>query len=289
MIAIVLSGGLGNQLFQYAFIYNQHKRLNTPFFLVKNGLPIDLYRYFELEMNFFYGLDRVFFNHRGFKLLFSHHLRRGFYNRVCNLLTPRHLMVSMSEDPADVLNKAQNGTLYFGFFQSESYFKDYAAGLLNRFSIKRKYLKAYSEKFSWLKKHTSVVVIHIRMTDYKAAGENEESLILPLSYYHQIIGEIHTPANFYVIMSDDTAAVRKEFDYLEAKYFSGESEIIDFQLMMNADICVIANSTFSWWAAYLNKKKNKSVYCPKHFLGFNKGEDYPAKIYPANWVTVPVL
>jgi len=289
MIAIVLSGGLGNQLFQYAFIYNQHKKLNTAFFLVKNGTPIDLYKYFELEKNFFYRLDKLLFDHAGFKLLFSHYLRRGFYNRVCNRLTKRHILIDINEDPNSVLQKADDNALYYGFYQSEIYFKGSADEILKAYSIKPKYLKAYDQKFSWLKKYQSVVVIHIRMADYKTAAGNKDSLILPLGYYHKVIREIHAPDNFYVIMSDEINTIQKEFDYLENKYFSNESEIVDFQLMMNADVCIIANSTFSWWAAYLNNKKNKKVYCPKHFLGFLKGEDHPAEIYPENWVQVPVF
>jgi hypothetical protein len=289
MIAIVLSGGLGNQLFQYAFIYNQHKKLNTPFFLVKNGTPIDLYKYFELEKNFFYCLDKSLFDYTGFKLFFSHYLRRGFYEWVCNRLTRQHIMTGINEDPGNVLQKAKNNALYFGFFQSETYFKQYADELLKAYSVKSKYLKAYNRKFNWLKQYQSVVVIHIRMADYKAASGNGDSLVIPLNYYHKVIKEVYSANNFYVIMSDEINTISKEFDYLENKYFSNESEIIDFQLMMNADICIIANSTFSWWAAYLNNKKNKTVYCPKHFLGFLRGEDNPAQIYPESWVQVPVF
>lgn len=288
MIAIVLSGGLGNQLFQYAFIYNQHKKLNTPFFLIKIGAPIDLYKYFELEKNFFYYLDKLLFDHAGFKLFFSHYLRRSFYNKVGNRLTKQHIVIDISEEPDAVLQKAQNSTLYYGFYQSETYFKEYADELLKAYSIKQKYVKAYSKKFSWLKEYPRVVVIHIRMTDYKTAGGNGESLVLPLNYYHKVIKEIHTDNNFYVIISDETSTIHKEFDYLENKYFSDESEIVDFQLMMNADICIIANSTFSWWAAYLNNNKNKMVYCPKFFIGFSKGEDNPPQIYPESWIQVPV-
>ena len=61
------------------------------------------------------------------------------------------------------------------------------------------------------------------------------------------------------------------------------SEIIDFQLIMNADIAIIANSSFSWWAAYLNAKEHKIVYAPKYWLGFKVDKEIPEKIMSVNW------
>ena len=66
--------------------------------------------------------------------------------------------------------------------------------------------------------------------------------------------------------------------YKNAKYVH-ESEIVDFQLLMNADICVISNSTFAWWGAYLNRKVHKMVMAPKYFLGFHDGKEFPNGIY----------
>jgi len=292
MIAIETSGGLGNQLFEYAFIYNQHKRLNTAFFLMKSGVPLSLYEYFELEKNVFYYIDRCFFNHRGYKLFFSHYLRAVFYRLIVKLTINSQRTVDNREDPAGVLGRLTDGTLYQGYFQSGAYHSEHQDELPKIFMVREKYRKTFSKRFAWLTKYQTVVALHVRRTDYKSdlgylnLGGND--LSLPLSYYHKVISGIHHENNFYVILSDDIASLRNEFDYLDNKYFSEESEITDFQLMMNADICIIANSTFSWWAAYLNQKKNKVIFCPKHFLGFLAGVDYPAGIYPASWTQVPV-
>jgi hypothetical protein len=293
MVGIEISGGLGNQLFEYAFIYNQHRKLKTGFFLMKTGVPISLYKYFELEKNLFYYIDSLFFNYYGFKLFFSHYLRSAFYSAIVKLSVKRRVTVDNKESPTDVISRSIDNTLYNGYFQSVAYHAESQGNLQEIFQIRHKYSRAFSKQFAWLSKHKTVVAIHIRKTDYKTdlgyLNLGGDDLSLPLSYYHKLIRKIHEANNFYVILSDEIDSLESEFHYLENKHFSKENEITDFQLMLNADICVIANSTFSWWAAYLNKKENKIIYCPKHFLGFLAGIDYPAAIYPASWTQVPVI
>ena len=291
MICIDLTGGLGNQLFEYAFIYNQHKKLNTRFFLIKSGAPIEIYKYFELEKNLFYYIDRIFFNHEGFKLFFSHYLRGLFYNAICKYFINGDIKAGNADDPEKTLIE-KDKIYYHGYFQSEIYFRENASAVIKAFTLKKKHTNLYWKRFGWLSSKKTVVTVHIRLSDFKTAfdylelGSND--LSLPFHYFHKLIKELHQVNNFYVFISDDIEALKSEFSYLENKYFSKEDSITDFQLMMNADVCVIANSTFSWWAAYLNSKANKIVYCPRHFLGFLKGEDYPNKIYPDNWIKVSV-
>jgi len=104
-----------------------------------------------------------------------------------------------------------------------------------------------------------------------------------------LINKIHHENNYYIFISDEPGLIADEFDYLTEKLVSTDTAIVDFQHMLTADICVVANSTFSWWAAYLNKNPAKLIYCPKHFLGFKISEEYPVNIYPDEWTPVSVL
>ena len=291
MISIALSGGLGNQMFEYAFIYAQHKQLGKPFFITKTGGTIILYKYFKLDRNKFYWVDRFIFDHEGFKLFFSHYLRNAFYNGIGKSLKKHQVIADNWNDPNEVLTGVKSPAEYYGYFQSEKYFAG-KANLDDIFEIRPKYVKVYNEKFAWLKKYKTVVAVHVRRTDYaNALGHlnlGGDNLILPLTYYHNTISKIHSDENFYVFISDDIKGTASAFSYLNNTYFSAENEIIDFQLMLNAHTCIIANSTFSWWAAYLNSQKNKVVYCPEHFLGFLKGTDYPVDIYPPEWIKITV-
>ena len=78
-------------------------------------------------------------------------------------------------------------------------------------------------------------------------------------------------------LSDDMPFVKTAFPARSNFFFVSNSEIIDFQLIMNADIAIISNSTFAWWAAYICKKKNH-VIAPKNWFGFRIGREHPTGI-----------
>jgi hypothetical protein len=91
-----------------------------------------------------------------------------------------------------------------------------------------------------------------------------------------------------LFVSDDIAFAKKEFGTKENYFFENNEEIIDFQILLNADILIIANSTFSWWAAWLNNKAGKVIYAPNYFLGFKVKKFSPAgiKVDSWNWIDV---
>lgn len=91
-----------------------------------------------------------------------------------------------------------------------------------------------------------------------------------------------------VFISDEMEEVKKEFAYINDAYFSSHEPIVDMQLLIHADVCIIANSTFGWWGAFLNEKKNKTIYVPAYFLGFKVQKEFPVNIIPTDWVRVAV-
>ncbi|RYD77003.1 MAG: alpha-1,2-fucosyltransferase, partial [Sphingobacteriales bacterium] len=113
------------------------------------------------------------------------------------------------------------------------------------------------------------------------------NISLPTSYYHDAIKETLRDNSFYIIISDDHEFVKKEFSYLDHKYISNCSEIIDLQFLMNADQCIISNSTFGWWGAYLNPK-NPPVVVPKYWLGFAEKVEFPCNIIPKEWKLIEI-
>jgi len=288
MIGVKLNGRLGNQMFQYAFAVTASKKKNSAFFLVKEGEAIEMYKYFKLDKTFFYRLDLLLFNYRGFRLFFSHYLRNIFYSTIG--LGKKKRSVPMDSAPAEVLDSIEDGTIYDGFFQSPLYFKANEQEVLNAFQLKKHLVHAYNEKYKF-PGDKKKVTIHIRRTDYTELahlGLGQSDLTLPFAYYHRVIKQIHSADNFYVFIADDPAAIADEFAYVENKIISADAAIMDFQHMLTADICVIANSTFSWWAAYLNAKPGKEIYCPEYFLGFHVKKEFPKFIYPPEWKQIEV-
>ena len=278
-------------MFQYAFVSSESLKKKEVFFLYKSGQPIELYKYFKLKKNIFYLVDRILFDHKGFKLFFSHYLRQYFYFIIKKIFISNYISSPKGTADPSTINDCYGKTFFNGFFQSPNYFKNYEKEVVKYFELKGSIATSYKKNYSFHKTGKTIVTVHIRKTDFLSLASYDlggPDLSLPLSYYHNLIADIHKNENFYIFISDCPELILNKFDYLSEKHISIDSEIVDFQHMLNADICIIANSTFSWWAAYLNNGKNKLVYCPKYYLGFRLKKEYPVCIYPKSWIEIVV-
>ncbi|WP_316824804.1 alpha-1,2-fucosyltransferase [Pedobacter miscanthi] len=276
MIAVILEGRLGNQLFQYAFAYATSKKLKTNFYLDKSIQPILLTKYFVLY-NRFNLLDQYVFSISGFKNFFTYYLRIYFYYLIRRIYNLKDIEFSDTIMPKIQLNKISRQSIFKGFFQSEEYFEAYKAEILEKLRLKKKYIDLFEEIYFKLEISSKVVVIHLRRGDYLSLD-----IHLPGRYYHNAISLIHNSENFYIIISDDPEFAKIEFNYLPNKYISSHSEIIDLQFLIHADICILSNSSFSWWGAYLNKKKPK-VIAPRYWLGLKEKKECPMGVILDNW------
>jgi Glycosyl transferase family 11 len=275
MIAVTLEGRLGNQLFQYAFIYAAARTLDTSFYLDKSIESFLLPQYFEVKNDFPVLLDNNIFSINGYKNIFSFHFKRAFYTILKKTFRLKELSFYNDQKPVGQLNKLKNQRIYTGYYQSEDYFKQYKNDIINLFTIKPRYKKQFEDLMLSLPVSKKLVVVHIRRGDYI-----NHNFALDAQYFHKAIGRIHTDENYYVFVSDDIAFVRTEFDYIANKYISENTEIIDFQFLSHADICILSNSSFSWWGAYLNTK-SPQVIAPVYWLG--KDEEAPVNIIPLSW------
>jgi len=285
MIAVKLEGRLGNQLFQYAFIYTAAKKLNTGFYIDKSVIPFLLPQYFNIKNDFLYPIDKWFFSINGFKNLFDFHLKKFFYKQLNTLyFGNKKINVINTDQPAIALQQIQNGCLYEGFFQSEKYFENCKDELRRLFTIKKQYTDIFNEFASTRSSSSKKIVIHVRAGDYI-----DLDMALPIVYYKKALANIEVEDAELIFISDDPLLIEREFGYIKHKYISNNTEIIDLQLLMNADVCILSNSSFSWWGAWLNNKAGKIVYAPKNWIGFNKGEEYPVGIgenLGFNWVSI---
>ncbi len=282
MIGVRLEGRLGNQLFQYAFVYAAARKLNARFYVDRYIEPFLLPRYFDLPRDRFSSLNDGLFAVSGFKNLFSHHLRRSFYRSVQQVFGLSDVAISDHELPETELQKLRNGALYTGYFQSERYFADYRDDIRRLFTLRRPFRQRFAQVLPATLPGQRLVVIHVRRGDYV---QNEEHLALPLSYYRKAVATIQSPENVYVIISDDPDFAEAEFADLHPRYISRNEAVIDFQFLVNADICILSNSTFSWWGAYLNTR-NARVLAPRYWSGAHNGHEHPRGILPAGWTTL---
>lgn len=273
MIGVQLHGRLGNQMFQYAFACSIAKKLNISFYLDEYIDNFILTKYFKLP---------------GYNHQFNRLIRK--WNKISN---PKFLKTDGKDNPAEILLQVKNNMLYSGFFQSEVYFNNYKNEIKKAFKIKKSAKREFNNKYnSFFADNNKIVAIHIRRSDYLVLENNElggKDFTLPLSFYNNCLKIITKFDDFKVIfVSDDIEYVKNNFEHKSNFFFESNNEMIDFQILMNADVLIISNSSFSWWAAYLNNKSNKVIYAPKYWLGFKIKKEYPVRITsPAwNWIEV---
>lgn len=290
MIGVIAQGRMGNQLFQYAFAYVTARKLQTDFFIYL----ADSLHYFDLIDDFdrineknikhysrknilrFSDLPFVF---KEFKNPIKYVAKRKIHKNICtwnNTLDENNYL----------LKEISDNTLYSGFFQSEEYLTEFRTEIMKMFAIKNEFRSEFEKNKKYLlgKKY---IAVHIRRTDYKNYGGEELGgldMTLPLSYYRNCLSLISDVDQYNVVfVSDDPEFARAEFGERENHYFESNDEITDFQLLLNADKTIIANSSFSWWAAWLNTKPEKAIYAPEYYLGFRVNKYYPAGIKVKDW------
>jgi hypothetical protein len=277
VIAVRLEGRLGNQLFQYAFIYAASRKLDTTFYLDKSIDGFMLPRYFNVKNDTWRIIDNSIFSVKGYKNIFNIHSKKAFYGFISKLaFRGKHIKVDDRIPPEKALLALKDGCLYEGFFQSEIYFEGFQDDIRALFQVKREHLAAFGSVAGQLDSSKKKIVVHVRRGDYVNLD-----LTLPVSYYKKAIEMIDSTDAEYIFISDDPLFVEAEFGYIQNKYVSTQSEIIDLQFLMNADVCVLSNSSFSWWGAWLNANKSKKIIAPAMWLG--KDIVYPAGVLQRDW------
>lgn len=186
---------------------------------------------------------------------------------------------------------ANRPTMVWGFFQSPEYFAGVEDAIREYFKVKPIF---YTQYRKFLSNHQleegKYLAIHVRRTDYKGftvPGLYGDDFTLPESYYHDAIEKANWRGSV-VFVSDDPDTVNELFPEMDNKIISREDAISDFLIIRHSGACILSNSTFAWWAGWLNNKAQQ-VYCPKYFLGFKEQKEIPVKIYPANWTQLEVV
>ncbi|PWS26410.1 hypothetical protein DHW03_16650 [Pedobacter yonginense] len=278
MIAVRIEGRMGNQLFQYAFAYATAKKLGVKFYLDKSIETYLLIDFFNVKQDAFQFFDTYLFGIKGYKNFFSYRLRAIFYQNLKNLFGLKTEVFSNELDFEIQKFKIKDQLMFQGFFQSEDYFASSKEEIKTLFEVKNHHQVAFKKIAGNFPKDKRIIAIHIRRTDYL-----EMNFALPISYYHDAISEINPDQSFFVFVSDDPKFVENEFHYIKNKYISNHNAITDFQFLIHSDVCIIANSSFSWWGAYLNKKK-ATVIAPKYWSGFSTETEEPKGILLKNWI-----
>ena len=273
MIKVDLWGRMGNQMFQYAFALNTARKFNTKF-LIAPTEQFELLKYFKLDLFTRFCYSNLFFR---------------VYDRLVSRLNTSDL-ISQIDEGAVLL---KNNTSYRGFFQSEKFFSESKEQIKAKFELKKKWINQFSIEHGNLFAHDKKnIVMHFRRTDYSLLGSEANGgsdMRLPMTYYDNCLKLIENIQDYRIIcISDDITFVKDYYKEKTDYLFFSNTAIIDFQMILNADIAIIANSSFSWWAAYLNQRNCRIIYAPKNWLGFKVNQELPVDVIPLHFESINV-
>jgi hypothetical protein len=177
--------------------------------------------------------------------------------------------------------------LFRGYWQSVTYMDGQEERLREELRFRNLPEGNNAEMLARIKGEPCPVSLHIRRGDYRQVSNG--SILLPLEYYHQAIDRMLAldPASRFFVFSDDLDWARENLPRdLPATFVVGNNEEQaheDLRLMSDCKHHIIANSSFSWWGAWLNPDPNKRVIMPKFWMG---AMQTPEGLIPARWETV---
>ena len=260
-----IQGGLGNQLFQYAAALGMSTRLKMPLILDARGYDPNSNRQFNLDG--FEISGRVLRKNNS-----SGHSLTAMANELgLRLYKFRKGQILENQNDYDDRILSANSTAYFsGYWQNESYFIGVSDILRQHLKFKSK-LNVQNSKMLQLIESGPAVAVHVRRGDYLISQENREIYAqLSVSYYARaaklIADRCRQDLSFYVF-SDDPKWAAENIELPGSTMIvdiNGERAAVeDLRLMAACDHNVIANSSFSWWGAWLNANSEKIVVAPK--------------------------
>lgn len=273
MIVVQIIGGLGNQLFQYAAA----KALAIE---KKQDLFLDVSRFESYDLHA-YGL-----NH--FKAITKEYKTPNKYIRkIRSYFKTKVVFVEpMSVFSPEVFSLNADDIFIKGYFQSEKYFIKYEKEIRNDFQITSPLKEITKDALKKIEKVNSVS-LHIRRGDYLTNTIHNTD---KEKYYGKAIEIIESKVEnpVFFVFSDDMDWVTSNFKIKHPTVFIDFNDALtnyeDIKLMASCKHNIIANSSFSWWSAWLNENPNKIVLAPSQW--FNDNTRDTKDIIPDSWIKV---
>ena len=266
-------GRLGNQMFQFAATVGIARKANQGFAFPKEntGVPsvedfndgVRREVYFDLP-KYFPNIERTL---QPLEEIQTYHIAQEPYFHFCpDLFT------------------VPDQTNLMGYFQTEKYFEHCSDLILGFFQFDKDIKKQAENNFPSFPVKLEYVSIHLRRGDY--AGLQQFHPVMDADYYFDAMTQFMDGDYCFLIFSDDIQYAKELFGEQEnIVYIEGNDPAVDMCMMTMCDHNVIANSSFSWWGAWLNDNTNKKVIAPKRWFGpAYKGVHDTKDLYPQSWI-----
>lgn len=257
-----ISDGLGNQMFQYAFAYALAKKTGAQVLIDPLFWGTSLRKY-QLEEFKVTNTKRMVSRGLDYLLGFGPRNGRRFKDKYRQHLIKRNYQLIQEKQVMhcdETLVYPEKPSFYMGFWQSPGYFEAFYEELKKQF-VRKKNISREAIKYDKEIREGVSVALHIRRTDYV---RQEGNAALGLGFYEEALRRMEEQAGDFqlFIFTDDKEFVKKNFNLRKYVLVEGVCDLDEFELMRQCRHHIIANSTFSWWAAYLGENKGGIVYAP---------------------------
>lgn len=180
-----------------------------------------------------------------------------------------------------ILDNENHNTYLNGYWQSEKYFEKHKGIIISELLPSSDTIMKLSHKYPILNRNS--ISLHVRRGDYINQQQNHP--VQPIEYYLKAMEIMGNDYDQLYIFSDDIEWCRQNFNFKNSTYVQNDSELEDFWMMAMCKHNIIANSSFSWWAAYLNSNPDKTVVCPN--LWFGPGLNLSTvDLIPESWLKI---
>lgn len=284
-VVVRILGGLGNQMFQYASAYAIARARNAQLFIDPHDYKKGRERAYLLDI---FEIDQTIIPFRynkkpknPLKWLTETEWKRYQVLEECG----HHYDEALITRPADYAVLA-------GYMQSPLYFQHMDAEIRALFRVKRGLSEKAKAAHAAIAASPCPISIHVRRGDYLSnPSAAKVHNVLPLDYYKraiELMQRLHGDGIQYFIFSEEQDVLREEFDFLpNASFIGGEPEAPweDMMLMSACRHHIIANSSFSWWGAWLNPDAQKDVIAPAQWFTRDKlASCNVVDLYPDTWM-----
>lgn len=299
MIIVGIFDGLGNQMFHYAFyraLKMKKKEVKIDIISTWNKYRAD-HNGYELNKIFKINIDIATAKERNYFLngffIGKSLKKRNFISKIRLRLLEKNKRIYIWKNAKEAITYNEkyfneNNIYYFSHYQSEKYFKSIEQEIRNDFMFPLIYDDKNKKLLDKIK-NTNSVSLHVRRGDYVNIKEYYD--VCSLAYYKNAIDIIRKNIKkpIFYIFSNDIPWCKKYFDITNIVFVDcnkSSDSFRDMQLMSYCKHNIIANSTFSWWGAWLNNNKEKMVMAPNRWFYHIKET---CDIIPDNWYKVDIL
>lgn len=285
MVIVKILGGLGNQMFQYAYAKS----------LEQNGYSVKIdISGFKDYVSHKYGLDKYNIDLQ----ISEKHENDTFYKNTlfCKILRKIGVDFSSSIKEKDLrfdnkLLNIKDNSYIEGYFQSEKYFKNIKEIILDQFIINQQISIYTKEIEKQIRNSKNSCSIHVRRGDFINNTNITIHGMCDIEYYKRAMKFLEQKERDinYFIFSCDIDWVKDNLIVKNAIYIETKEKRLPHEDIYLMSLCknnIIANSTFSWWGAWLNQNQNKIVIAPKIWFADKKLQEQSKDIVCQEWIKI---